>query len=114
MQVVQEAERVGSMSLRYLSVCSGIEAATVAWHPLGWTAVGFAEIRAGQLARVDEWEGDDDLDLSDDGIDIRITVHEVAAPGEPPVRTCIGRDCPRPKQHGAAQPSGFGRRPPGR
>jgi len=32
------------MSLRYLSVCSGIEAATVAWHPLGWTPVGFAEI----------------------------------------------------------------------
>ena len=22
--------------LRYLSVCSGIEAATQAWHPLGW------------------------------------------------------------------------------
>jgi DNA (cytosine-5)-methyltransferase 1 len=31
-------------ALRYLSVCSGIEAATVAWHPLGWKAVGFAEI----------------------------------------------------------------------
>jgi DNA (cytosine-5)-methyltransferase 1 len=30
--------------LKYLSVCSGIEAATVAWHPLGWTPVGFAEI----------------------------------------------------------------------
>jgi DNA (cytosine-5)-methyltransferase 1 len=30
--------------MRYLSVCSGIEAATVAWHPLGWTPVGFAEI----------------------------------------------------------------------
>jgi DNA (cytosine-5)-methyltransferase 1 len=30
--------------MRYLSVCSGIEAATVAWHPLGWEAVGFAEI----------------------------------------------------------------------
>jgi len=30
--------------MRYLSVCSGIEAATVAWHPLGWTAAGFAEI----------------------------------------------------------------------
>lgn len=29
---------------RYLSVCSGIEAATVAWHPLGWQAAGFAEI----------------------------------------------------------------------
>jgi DNA (cytosine-5)-methyltransferase 1 len=25
-------------------VCSGIEAATVAWHPLGWTPVAFAEV----------------------------------------------------------------------
>lgn len=31
-------------ALRYLSVCSGIEAASVAWHPLGWTPVAFAEI----------------------------------------------------------------------
>ena len=30
--------------MRYLSVCSGIEAATVAWHPLGWTPVAFSEI----------------------------------------------------------------------
>ncbi len=30
--------------MRYLSVCSGIEAATVAWAPLGWEAVAFAEI----------------------------------------------------------------------
>ena len=30
--------------LRYLSVCSGMEAASVAWHPLGWTPVGFSEI----------------------------------------------------------------------
>jgi len=30
--------------LNYLSVCSGIEAATVAWHPLGWNPVGFSEI----------------------------------------------------------------------
>ena len=30
--------------LRYLSVCSGIEAATVAWHPLGFEAAGFSEI----------------------------------------------------------------------
>jgi DNA (cytosine-5)-methyltransferase 1 len=30
--------------LRYLSVCSGIEAATVAWHPLGWKPLAFAEI----------------------------------------------------------------------
>ena len=30
--------------MKYLSVCSGIEAATVAWHPLGWQAVAFGEI----------------------------------------------------------------------
>jgi DNA (cytosine-5)-methyltransferase 1 len=32
--------------LRYLSVCSGIEAATVAWHPLGWEAAAYSEIEA--------------------------------------------------------------------
>ena len=30
--------------MRYLSVCSGIEAATVAWHHMGWQPVGFSEI----------------------------------------------------------------------
>ena len=30
--------------MRYLSLCSGIEAATVAWHPLGWKPVAFSEI----------------------------------------------------------------------
>lgn len=30
--------------MKYLSVCSGIEAATVAWSPLGWEPVGFSEI----------------------------------------------------------------------
>jgi DNA (cytosine-5)-methyltransferase 1 len=30
--------------MRYVSVCSGMEAASVAWHPLGWTPVGFSEI----------------------------------------------------------------------
>lgn len=30
--------------MRYLSVCSGIEAATVAWKPLGWECVGVSEI----------------------------------------------------------------------
>lgn len=30
--------------MRYLSVCSGIEAATQAWHPLGWKPVAFSEI----------------------------------------------------------------------
>jgi len=30
--------------MTYLSVCSGIEAASVAWEPLGWQAIGFSEI----------------------------------------------------------------------
>jgi DNA (cytosine-5)-methyltransferase 1 len=30
--------------VKYLSVCSGIEAASVAWHPLGWAPVAFSEI----------------------------------------------------------------------
>lgn len=32
------------MSLTFGSVCSGIEAASVAWHPLGWRAAWVAEI----------------------------------------------------------------------
>jgi DNA (cytosine-5)-methyltransferase 1 len=32
--------------MRYLSVCAGIEAATAAWHPLGWQAAAFSEIEA--------------------------------------------------------------------
>ena len=32
------------MNLRYKSDCSGIEAASVAWGPLGWEAVAFSEI----------------------------------------------------------------------
>lgn len=32
--------------MKYLSVCSGIEAATVAWHPLGWRPWAFAEVDA--------------------------------------------------------------------
>lgn len=30
--------------MRYASVCSGIEAASVAWHPLGWEPAFFSEI----------------------------------------------------------------------
>ena len=30
--------------MKYISVCSGIEAATCAWHPLGWEPFAFAEI----------------------------------------------------------------------
>jgi DNA (cytosine-5)-methyltransferase 1 len=32
--------------VKYLSICSGIEAATVAWHPLGWKPLAFSEIEA--------------------------------------------------------------------
>ena len=30
--------------MKYLSVCSGIEAASVAWESLGWEPVAFSEI----------------------------------------------------------------------
>ena len=59
------------VTLRYLSVCSGIEAATVAWHPLGWQPVAFSEIEPfpsavlahhypnvpnlGDMTRFEEW-----------------------------------------------------------
>jgi len=30
--------------MKYGSVCSGVEAASVAWHPLGWEPQWFSEI----------------------------------------------------------------------
>ena len=30
--------------MNYLSVCSGVEAASVAWKGLGWNPLGFSEI----------------------------------------------------------------------
>lgn len=64
--------------LRYLSICSGIEAATQAWHPLGWKPVAFSEIEAfpsavlahhypdvpnrGDMTKFQEWP-DDTVDL---------------------------------------------------
>lgn len=60
--------------MRYLSVCSGIEAATAAWHPLGWKPVGFSEIEKfpaavlahhypdvpnfGDMTKYEEWPDD--------------------------------------------------------
>jgi DNA (cytosine-5)-methyltransferase 1 len=32
--------------MKYLSVCSGIEAATKAWHPMGWQPFAFSEIES--------------------------------------------------------------------
>jgi DNA (cytosine-5)-methyltransferase 1 len=34
------------VTFRFLSICSGVEAASLAFGPLGWTAAGFAEIAA--------------------------------------------------------------------
>lgn len=64
--------------MRYLSVCSGIEAATQAWAPLGWTPVAFSEIEPfpsavlahhypavpnwGDMTRYQEWP-DADVDV---------------------------------------------------
>jgi DNA (cytosine-5)-methyltransferase 1 len=39
--------------VRYLSLFSGIEAATQAWHPLGWEPVAFAEIEGFPCAVLD-------------------------------------------------------------
>ena len=44
--------------MKYLSVCSGIEAASVAWEPLGWEAVGCAfRSRALHLRCAFMWSG---------------------------------------------------------
>jgi DNA (cytosine-5)-methyltransferase 1 len=39
--------------MKFLSVCSGIEAASVAWKPLGWEPVGFSEIEKFPCAVLD-------------------------------------------------------------
>ena len=65
--------------MKYLSVCSGIEAATVAWHPLGWEAVGYSEIEKfpslvlehhypnvpnfGDMTKYKEWNLNGSIDL---------------------------------------------------
>ncbi len=66
--------------MNYLSVCSGIEAATVAWHDLGWNALGYSEIEKfpsevlkhhyptvtnfGDMTKYKEWDfGTNRLDL---------------------------------------------------
>ncbi len=39
--------------MKYISMFSGIEAATVAWHPLGFEALGVSEIEKFPSADVD-------------------------------------------------------------
>ncbi len=75
--IPQSFNHVQIRPMNYLSVCSGIEAATVAWHPLGWTPAAFSEIEKfpsellahhyptvpnhGDMTRFQEWP---DADLS--------------------------------------------------
>ena len=65
--------------MKYLSVCSGIEAATVAWHHIGWKPVGFSEIEKfpsqvlahhypdvtnyGDMTKFKEWQLNDTIGL---------------------------------------------------
>ena len=65
--------------MNYLSVCSGIEAATVAWHHMGWKPVGFSEIEKfpsqvlahhypqvtnfGDMTKYKEWQINDPIGL---------------------------------------------------
>ena len=65
--------------MKYLSVCSGIEAATMAWHDLGWKPAGFSEIEPfpsavlahhypdvtnfGDMTKYKDWNLDGKIDL---------------------------------------------------
>jgi DNA (cytosine-5)-methyltransferase 1 len=65
--------------MKYLSLCSGIEAATVAWHSLGWEAVAYSEIEKfpsqvlahhypqtpnlGDMTKFKEWSIESNVDL---------------------------------------------------
>jgi DNA (cytosine-5)-methyltransferase 1 len=65
--------------MKFLSVCSGIEAASVAWEPLGWEAVAFSEIEKfpsavlahhwpdipnlGDMTKYNEWKLNQPIDL---------------------------------------------------
>jgi len=65
--------------MNYISVCSGIEAATVAWNKLGWNPLGFSEIdkfpsavlqhhypnvpNLGDMTKYKEWNINESVDL---------------------------------------------------
>ena len=65
--------------MNYLSVCSGIEAATVAWHEMGWNPIAFSEIEKfpsqvlahhypnvpnlGDMTKYKEWELSEPIDI---------------------------------------------------
>ncbi|MFZ9092994.1 MAG: DNA cytosine methyltransferase, partial [Planctomycetaceae bacterium] len=65
--------------MRYLSVCSGIEAASCAWSPLGWSPIAFSEIETfpcsvlrhhypnvpnlGDMTLFEEWDINETVDV---------------------------------------------------
>ena len=65
--------------MNFLSICSGIEAASVSWNPLGWKSVGFSEIEKfpcavlahhypdtpnyGDMTNFKEWNINESIDL---------------------------------------------------
>jgi len=65
--------------MKYLSVCSGVEAASVAWHEMGWSPVAFSEIEPfpsavlahhypnvpnlGDMTKFNEWKLNEPIDL---------------------------------------------------
>jgi DNA (cytosine-5)-methyltransferase 1 len=65
--------------MKYLSVCSGVEAATVAWHEMGWSPVAFSEIEPfpsavlahhypnvpnlGDMTKFNEWKLNESIDV---------------------------------------------------
>jgi len=65
--------------VKYLSVCSGVEAATVAWHQMGWSPVAFSEIEPfpsavlahhyphvpnlGDMTKYKEWNLNESIDI---------------------------------------------------
>lgn len=70
----------GLIEMRFISVCSGIEAASVAWEPLGFKAVAFSEIdpfccsllsqrfpavpNYGDMTRYEEWPNETPVDIA--------------------------------------------------
>ena len=65
--------------MKYLSVCSGVEAASVAWHSLGWQPVAFSEIESfpsavlahhykevpnlGDMTKFKDWKLNESIDI---------------------------------------------------
>jgi len=63
--------------MKYLSVCSGIEAASAAWMPLGWKPVAFAHFAENGNIRL--WAPERPRDLDGKAAQPLYTAHQLAA-----------------------------------